>query len=406
MIGLGVGIDYALFIVSRYREGLHDGRSARASTVIAMESAGRAVIFAGTTVMISMLGLLLVGVGSGSAAWASASPPPCSPPCSRPPRCSRRCSASPVSGSSSPAGAASSPPASPSVALLGLGHRVRAAGRLRRRASPSSPCSPAWPSGRCAAPSLDGLRSPCERPSPTAGAAPSSATRCRWLVGATVVLVLLAAPVASLRLGWADDGNFPEGTDTRQAYDLLAEGFGDGFNGPFLITVVPGPTIRRVRRRASTPPWSAPTASLPSPPRSPTTRPSRRAYLMSLVATTAPQDEATSRTSSVVSATTSSPPRWPAPASTSQVTGGAAITIDITDYLAKRMLLFFGAVLALSFVLLMIVFRSLLVPLKAVLMNVLTDRRRLRHRRRRLPVGMGRRAASASKAGPSTRSSR
>ena len=64
MIGLGVGIDYALFIVSRYREGLHAGRSARASTVVAMESAGRAVIFAGTTVMISMLGLLLVGVGS------------------------------------------------------------------------------------------------------------------------------------------------------------------------------------------------------------------------------------------------------------------------------------------------------------------------------------------------------
>ena len=76
-----------------------------------------------------------------------------------------------------------------------------------------------------------------------------------------------------------------------------------------------------------------------------------------------------------------------------QVTGGAAIDIDITDYLAKRMLVFFGAVLALSFVLLMIVFRSLLVPLKAVLMNVLIDRRRLRHRRRRLPVGMGRRAA-------------
>ena len=64
MIGLGVGIDYALFIVSRYRDGLHAGRSARASTVIAMESAGRAVIFAGTTVMTSMLGLLLVGVGS------------------------------------------------------------------------------------------------------------------------------------------------------------------------------------------------------------------------------------------------------------------------------------------------------------------------------------------------------
>ena len=119
-------------------------------------------------------------------------------------------------------------------------HRVRAARRLRRRASPSSPCSPAWPSGRCGAPVPRRVAKPMRSdPTPTGGAAPSSATRCRWLVGATVVLVLLAAPVASIRLGWADEGNFPEGTDTRQAYDLLAEGFGDGFNGPFLITVVP-----------------------------------------------------------------------------------------------------------------------------------------------------------------------
>ena len=62
----------------------------------------------------------------------------------------------------------------------------------------------------------------------------------RWLIGATALLLVLAAPVTSLRLGWADEGNFPEDTTTRQAYDLLAEGFGDGFNGPFLITVVPG----------------------------------------------------------------------------------------------------------------------------------------------------------------------
>ena len=63
MIGLGVGIDYALFIVTRYREGLHAGRSPREATITAMDTAGRAVIFAGVTVVVSLLGLLLIGIG-------------------------------------------------------------------------------------------------------------------------------------------------------------------------------------------------------------------------------------------------------------------------------------------------------------------------------------------------------
>jgi RND superfamily putative drug exporter len=193
----------------------------------------------------------------------------------------------------------------------------------------------------------------------------------RWLMGATALLLLLAAPVTSLHLGWADEGNFPKNTTTRQAYDVLAEGFGDGFNGPFVITVVPSAAdspeaVQSVHRALSR---TAGVAAVTPPVADNPTQPA--AYVMSLVATTAPQDEATSGLvrhlrDDVIPA---------AVAGTGldvQVTGGAAVNIDITDYLAERMPIFFGAVLALSFVLLMTVFRSLLVPLKAVVMNVLS----------------------------------
>jgi len=193
----------------------------------------------------------------------------------------------------------------------------------------------------------------------------------RWLIGATAALLVLAAPVTSLRLGWADEGNFPEETTTRQAYDLLAQGFGAGFNGPFLITVVPGSgdSPEAVLRLHAALERTAGVAAVTPPTADNPTRPA--AYLMRLVATTAPQDEATSDLvrrlrNDVIPA---------AAAGTGldvHVTGSAATDIDITDYLAERMPIFFGAVLALSFLLLMTVFRSLLVPLKAVLMNVLT----------------------------------
>jgi RND superfamily putative drug exporter len=370
MIGLGVGIDYALFIVSRYREGLHAERSARESTVMAMESAGRAVIFAGTTVMISMLGLLLVGVGSVGGMGIGVS----------------------VTVLATMLTSTTLLPALlgfarerveltrwrgliaagfTSVALLGLGIGF----------APVAAAAGAFALLTLLA-SL-AVR-PLRRTVPRRVTKPMQATLAyrwsrtiqrnplRWLLGATIVLVLLAAPVASLRLGWADDGNFPEGTDTRQAYDLLAEGFGDGFNGPFLIIVVTpgvGESADAVAALHAALVRTDGVAAVTTPIADDPAQPG--AYLMSLVATTAPQDEATAELVRHLRADV-------IPAATAgtgldvEVTGGAAIAIDITDYLAKRMLLFFGAVLALSFVLLLIVFRSLLVPLKAVLMNVLT----------------------------------
>jgi RND superfamily putative drug exporter len=187
----------------------------------------------------------------------------------------------------------------------------------------------------------------------------------------TVVLLILASPLLSLRLGFSDEGNFPESSYTRQAYDLLAEGFGDGFNGPLLITVVPGATdspqaVQDLGRAlADTPGVAAVTPAFPNDPDAP------EAFIMNLIPTTAPQAEATSDL-----VTTLRDDVIPAAIVGTEldvkVTGTAAANIDFTTFLARRVFVFFGAVLALSFLLLMMVFRSLLVPVKAVVMNVLS----------------------------------
>jgi len=369
MIGLGVGIDYALFIVSRYREGLHAGYSPREATVAAMESAGRAVVFAGTTVMISVLGLLLVGIGwiggLGIAVSATVLATMITSTTLLPALLGFARERVELTRWRGLVAAGFT-----SVALLGLGigmAPVAAAG-----------------AGLAALTLVASVAvRPLRRPLPRRVAKAVPATYAyrwsrgiqrhplRWVLGATAVLVVLAAPVTSLRLGWADEGNFPEDTPTRQAYDLLADGFGDGFNGPFVVTVVPGSgdspadVLRLQATLAVTEGVAAVTPPVTDDPAQP------GAYVMSVIASTAPQDEAT--TALVRRLRSDVIPRAVSGTGLDvQVTGGAAVAIDITDYLARRMPVFFGAVLALSFVLLMTVFRSVLVPLKAVLVNVLS----------------------------------
>ncbi|MEL6982142.1 MAG: MMPL family transporter [Actinomycetota bacterium] len=197
----------------------------------------------------------------------------------------------------------------------------------------------------------------------------------RWLLAGTAVLLAFSAPVLGLRRGWADEGNYPAETDARQAYDLLAEGFGDGFNGPFIITAVPGPeatadggaadVANLVDALSATPGVAAVTPALADDPANP------EAWLLTLVPTTAPQDEATTELVSTLRDEVI-PTAVAGTGLDVDVTGQAAVQNDITDFLSARMFLFFGAVLALSFVLLMVVFRSLLVPVKAVIMNALS----------------------------------
>jgi putative drug exporter of the RND superfamily len=371
MIGLGVGIDYALFVVTRYREGLHAGRSPRAATVDAMGSAGRAVVFAGTTVMISILGLLLVGIGwVGGVGVAVA-----------------------VTVLATMLASTTLLPA-----LLGLARERVEVTRWRGLVAAGfaavavlgvgvgfPPLAALGAVGVAltllASTAVRALR----RPVPRRAAGPVTQTYAHrwaraiqrrpwpWLVGAAVVLVAIAAPVTSMRLGWPDEGNFPEDTTTRRAYDRLAEGFGEGFNGPFLITAVPGPdapdpaeAVAALQRTLTGTPGVA-TVTPPVPDDAATPG----AYMMTLVPTTAPQEAAT--TDLVADLRDDVVPAAVAGTGLDvDVTGLAATNIDTTDHLAGRMLVFFAAVLALSFVLLTIVFRSLLVPLKAVGMNVLS----------------------------------
>jgi RND superfamily putative drug exporter len=172
-----------------------------------------------------------------------------------------------------------------------------------------------------------------------------------------------------MRLGWSDEGNLPANTTTRQAYDLLAEGFGPGFNGPLVVTAVPGPgdtgvAVQALQRTlARTRGVAAVTPPFPDDAAGP------EAYVMNLIPTTAPQDEATT---DLVTALRDDviPAAVAGTGLDVDVTGSAAANIDVTHYLVGRMLFLFGAVLAVAFVLLMIVFRSLLVPIKAVVMNV------------------------------------
>ena len=191
------------------------------------------------------------------------------------------------------------------------------------------------------------------------------------MIAAVAVLGALAAPVLSIDLGWADEGNFPADTDTRRAYDLLAEGFGPGFNGPFAVVVELGEqsTAADVATLRSALVASDGVAAVSEAIAADTG--ADDAYLMNLVPETAPQDAATTdlvrRLRDQV-----------VPIAVAQtgldvaITGTAAAAIDVTDFLGSKMFAFFAAVLSVSFVVLMLVFRSIVVPLKAVVMNLLS----------------------------------
>ena len=185
------------------------------------------------------------------------------------------------------------------------------------------------------------------------------------------ILLLLAIPYFSLRLAFSDEGNYPEDTTTRQAYDLLAAGFGPGFNGPLLLaTELPAGTdpasLEAVTGALAADSGVAfVTPGFPNDPEAPT------AAVWRLYPTTAPQDEATTELvdrlrDEVIPAATDGTGLDIA------VSGGVAAAVDFSDYLTERLPWFIAVVLGLSFLLLMLAFRSVLVPLKAVVMNLLS----------------------------------
>ena len=370
MIGIGVGIDYALFIITRYREWISRGLTGEDATAAALDSAGRAVIFAGATVVVSLLGLLLIGLpfvaGLGLAAATTVALVMAGSVTLLPAAIGllgdritttllRGVMASALIG----------------VALLGFGTGFRAllvalpmavivlvAGAFRFSANPLRRVV----RHREAKPLRD-----------TGWYRLSRVVQSRpWLfaIGGTVVLLVLAAPVLSLRLGFSDEGNFGQDTTTRKAYDLISEGFGPGANGPLLVVVEASPDPGEIEalNGLSAALNRTEGVAFASPPIANLTV---DAFLIRVQPTTGPQDAATEdlvhrMRNDVI------PRALDGTGLDALVAGRVAFNIDISDYLASRIPIFFAAVLGASFLLLMAVFRSLVVPLKAVVMNMLS----------------------------------
>ncbi len=369
MIGLGVGIDYALFIVTRYRNSLAAGHTQRDAVGIALDTAGRAVVFAGFTVVLSLLGMLLIGLpfisGLGIGAASTVAITMLASITLLPAllgMVKERVEISRVRGLIA-AGLVSI-----GLFLVGIGF-APLGGIAFLAAAAALLIGTFLPQTRRVIPHRP------ERPiRETLAYRWSRVIQARpwlFLILGSGILLVLAAPVLGLRLGFSDEGNFPEDTSTRKAYDLIADGFGPGFNGPLLITAVldspeAGAQIPALQAAVESTEGVASVAAVPNNFADPA---ASEAFLLQVVPTTAPQDEATqelveSLRDDVI------------PASSDgldvSVTGAVPLNIDFTSYLGARILIFFGVVLTLSFLLLMAVFRSIVVPIKAVIMNVLS----------------------------------
>ena len=301
MMGLGVGVDYALFVVTRYREAYRaNGGDVAAAVERAMDTAGRAVVFAACTVVIALLGMITLGIGQlyGIA----------------------------VATSVSVLVVLSSSLTLLPALLTFSGRRIGRGRRTTRGAF--------W-----------------ER---WIGAI----QRRPWLAatGATLVLLVLATPLLGLRLGASDAGNGSTSRTTRRAYDLLSEGFGPGFNGPLLVVAkLPaslGGLEATLRHTAGV---ESVTPSRVSP--------SRRVATLSVYPTSSPQSSDTVQL--VRRLRDELEP-------TVYVGGPTATQIDLAHLLATRFWYFLGAVIALSAILLLVVFRSVVIPLQAAIMNLLS----------------------------------
>jgi putative drug exporter of the RND superfamily len=343
MIGLGVGIDYSLFILTRFREAYRTpGRTFHdvgESVLQSIDTAGRAVLFAGTTVVIALLGMMLLGVNFLYGVAISAS-----------------------------IGVLLVMLASLTLlpALLTLaGHKVAYSGRKARRAQREA--AAAGP-GAAAANGAGGEN----------GAEPlGGRTWLRWsrfvgahagpvAVASTAVMLAIAAPAVALRLGSSDSANDPASQTTHKAYELLAEGFGPGFNGPLIVVAkVPGPKATGALSSAVA---RTPGVASVVPPRVNT---AGDVAMISVYPRSSPQALATTQLvdklrNEVV------PPIERSTGAKVYVGGVTAGAVDFAATLGHKLPLFIGVVVLLSALLLLIVFRSLVIPLQAAVMNLLS----------------------------------
>ncbi|MER6285653.1 MMPL family transporter [Streptomyces sviceus] len=322
LIGLGVGIDYALFIVTRHRRGLKRGLSVAESIENAVTTTGRAVVFAGATVCIALLGMLILRLGFLNGVAIAAS----------------------LTVVLTVAASVTLLPAL--LSLIGMRALSR---RERRRLAEHGP-QPELPTGFAHRWSAFVERHP-------------------KLLGAIALLVItvLALPTLGLRLGTSDQGNDPRSSTTRQAYDLLADGFGPGVNGPLtLVTPVDGAedkllldnldaTLRTTEGIASTTPVTYDAGG-------------DLAYF-TIVPESAPQSQQTSDL--VDRLRTEVLPRAETGTTLDIHVGGMTASYDdFADVIVAKLPLFVGVVIGLGCLLLLLAFRSVGIPLKAAAMNI------------------------------------
>ena len=322
MIGLGVGIDYALFILTRFRNGLDEGMEKRDAAIAAVDTAGRAVLFAGITVIISLLGMFLLGLNFLYGVAAAAA----------------------IAVLFTMIAALTLLPALLTIA----GHwvdRLRIPGLGSRNTSIDE--NSRW---------FRWSREIQKRP----------------VLSATLsggLLLLLCVPTLSLRLGTNDAGTEPPDKTTRQAYDLVAEGFGPGFNGPFvMVAALPGKGedegLVLLKKTLENEEGVEGVTSI-------ALNKAENTGTFQVYPTTSPQSEETTELLDHIRGEVI-PPIETKTGAQLHVGGINAVFEDFGDAISEKLPLFIGVVVLLSALLLMIVFRSILVPLKAVAMNLLS----------------------------------
>ncbi len=322
MIGIGVGIDYALFIVTTYRQRLHDGAEPRDATLRAVATSGRAVLFAGCTVVISLLGMLLLGVSF----------------------------------------------------VYGLAFGAIAAVILVMAAALTLLPAVLGFTGRV----IDRLHVPVLLH--RSGGNTRQTLWYRWsriiqhrpvLTGsvAAAVLIVLAIPLFSMHLAFTDQGNDATNLTTRRAYDLLASGFGAGVNGPLVLASdVPTPAGRQAVEDTAARLRTTPGVAIVAPPNF---NQAGNAAVTIVIPTTSPQD---TRTEQLVTELRDQvlPPIVHGSGVRTYVGGETAAAIDTSNQFSRRLPWVIAGVVLLSFLLLMSVFRSVAVPVKAAIMNLLS----------------------------------
>jgi RND superfamily putative drug exporter len=322
MIGLGVGIDYALFIVTRFRNNLDEGMEPRDGAINAVDTAGRAVLFAGTTVIIALMGMFLLNISFLYGVAVAAA----------------------LAVLFTMVAALTLLPA----LLTWVGHRVN----------------------KWKIPGLGGGRNTMRED--TRWYAWSREIQKRPWTAAILsgaLLLILCIPVLTLRLGVNDAGTNPKGETTREAYDLLAEGFGPGFNGPLtMVAKLPAKGQGAgVEQLCSTLKKEKGVKEVTDV----TFNPAKTVGLCQVYPTTSPQSEATTELLDHIRGDVI-PPIEAKTGAMLHVGGITAIFEDFGSAISEKLPLYIGVVILLSAILLMAVFRSVLVPLKAILMNLLS----------------------------------